>query len=174
MEKHMKDNDKLFKMLLTFYASSKEDERNIGSRKVQLISNSIFALTFIVLLLTFTISQDLIKNWILMGITIFILLCTLALFVGYTIYIRVLNNYQKIHLITSIVIEKKLFELLSEEKKDKKELLQLFPRMRLVDKDGLLNKDDLLKKWFHNTLKRQNELKLYQWLNEKIKKKINI
>ena len=145
-------------MLLELYKIAAAEGRGYGSMKTQLISSTLFGMA---VLLTFsTFIYYLAKDGFLGDINIVIFVVFLALmvvflFIAFGAYILYLHRVQRTFVITTLVIEKLLREVVSGEKNEdelRDEILDKFPYLRVPDKMNLKNS-----KWLKRSMKRHGE-----------------
>ena len=164
--------DNFQNILLTLYKEVNEKERNFSLRKTQLISNGLLGLSILLLVLNLIIKTDIINNTFLSIILLFVVLIMIGMFTLYIIYISVLNKYHRIHCITQAIIEKNLYEYISNENKRKtikKNFFNLLPFMRLIEKRNLY-KPKWWENWFLKPVLQYDEDELNCFLIKKFKK----
>lgn len=163
------ENDDLLDLLKFFYRETKEDERNLSLRKNRLVSYIIISFSLLLAFLSFVFENiyNITNLPLKLSIFGFLFFMIIALFFFMGWYIKHLDTFQHIHLVTSLKIEKKIYKLLKEKKKEYKmeEILDFLPQRRFIDKAELYKKK-WCTKWFHKTLTNQKEGNPEDFLNE--------
>ena len=128
-------------------------------RKANLVANSIYG--FALLFLFFTtimINRGLLSDAVFISVIFLFAVIMFSFFVFFIIYISHLHRVEGTHHLTGLKIEELIFDIIYNNKeKDQveKEIKDLFPHTRCVDKLGIYRK-----KWFQKNVHRQNEDKI--------------
>ena len=139
----MKNNksNELLELLKFLYQQAKEEERSLGSRKIQLYSNSIIGLSVLTAFLAiflkfFEAIAEKIGFRPTAGILIFIFVLMGGFFFVFVFYIRILNKYQRVHYMSTVLLEKRLYETISgkKEKDVIEKIFYLLPLRRFIER----------------------------------------
>ena len=152
------NKDNLHDLLLTFYKETKEEARSVGLRKGNLIGNSLIGLTLLFYFILYIIGFEVWTNPVILVILIIFGICMFGIFVLYVLYFIHLNRVESTHHLTGLKIEDIIFDIIYHDKEKEeveKEIKDLFPHIRCVDKLGIYRK-----KWFKKNAKNQKEEKL--------------
>ena len=153
-------------LLLIFYKETKEEARSAGIRKANLISNSIVGITLLLLFFTaFMTHTYLLSNYAFIIIMAFFAIIMFLFFALFIIYIHYLHKVEGTHHLTGLIIEDLIFDIIyhDKEKEDiEKEIKDLFPHIRCVDKLEMYRE-----KRFKKNIKKQKEEKILERFENK-------
>lgn len=172
-----KNNDSLKTMdlLLTWYNIAKDEERSLGSRKVELSAYSLVGFSILISLITLCISsenglKDFIKDYFLLAtiLIVFITILMSILFILIAFYIFFLNKYQRIYFIISEDLEKIINDYISGKNNYKtkitKYLTVLSPLKRFINEADIEKGKHIFEKWY----KHSSDYSYYKQFNDLI------
>ena len=153
------NKDNLHELLLTFYKETKDEARSVGLRKANLVANSIYGFTLLLLFFTtIMINRERLSDTASILVLTLFAVIMFSFFVFFIIYVSYLHKVESTHHLTGLKIEGLIFDIIYNNKeKDQveKEIKDLFPHTRCVDKLGIYRK-----RFFQKNVHRQNEDKI--------------
>jgi predicted histidine transporter YuiF (NhaC family) len=146
----------MYELLLELYKVATAEHRNVLMTKMQLISSALVGMAILLTFSTFTyyLAKDgLLGDINIAALIVFLGLLVFGLFSAFGGYFLFIHKLQRTHVITALIIEKLIGEIISGEKTEddiRNEIMDNFPYLRVLDKMNLRDT-----KWVKRSMKWQ-------------------
>ncbi|MBE3120791.1 MAG: hypothetical protein IMZ53_03625 [Thermoplasmata archaeon] len=160
-EKIVLNKKDMYELLLELYKITTSEHRNILMTKMQLISSALVGMAILLTFSTFTyyLAKDgFLGDVNIAAFIVFLGLLVFGLFGAFGGYFLFIHKLQRTHVITALLIEKIIREIVLGEKNEddlRNEIINKLPYLRVVDKMKLRDK-----RWVKRSMKYQKEKEL--------------
>jgi hypothetical protein len=160
-EKNVLNKKDMYELLMELYKISTAEARETLMTKMTLVSSALVGMAILLTFSTFTyyLAKDgVLGNVNIAAFIVFLGLMVFGLFGAFGAYFLYIQKLQRTHIITALVIEKLIQEIVLGKKNEdeiRTEINDKFPYLRCIDKMNLRDA-----KWLKRTMIYQREKKL--------------